>query len=830
MNKDIQSKAEQLNKKRRRRGLWYRILSVPICIVVFVTTYAMILPAITLESTPDTYCGMTEHVHDENCYEVAGAPERTEIKCPVQQALHTHTDECFDEQGALICEEADYIIHEHDSFCFDAAGELICTIAEAGEHVHTDECYDENSRLICGKTKGIAHNHTADCLVTIEAVQPQGLICEISEHRHTEECFIETDAPDDAPAQQDLPEEDAAELVLENLAISISDDVSASGCFTASVTDNDGQLDARDYKITWYKSTDGGATYTKTENKAYTIGGATVNSIDGEHEQNVNLVLDGGAVSESRSSVKYKAVLTVDGVEYEEVSAELENAQYTASLLNGSFENPDLTNHQYQEFVPEGTAGLYWKTTGDNVEGSGSGEDKQHVYGGGTAEYGKHYIEIVDTSGDLSNSNSHKYQATNWHGQGSASEGKQYAEINAGAAGALYQTVMTVPGTTMHWSVDHSGRAGTDTMAVVVMSEELAKNIKTQDQLLAAINNIGSYAGAQATTGLTAPQGVWVTHSGTYTVPEGQYLTRYFFVAISTANNKAYIGNHVDNAWFSQKIPPAPESKPYFNLKKTLTGDLTAAEVDALLNKLTFEIQRSSNSDFTNPETVTTISAKDYGEFIKNDDGTWTLSAKIDVSDTSVYPRNRYYYRMVEKEESAQLDGHALILTDDNGAVQITASTKQEYSFINAYSDAGKALTLKKIVNASNTTGSFEFEITYTDVNGNAVTKTMTLKNGEMDILSDIKKGAQVTIVETNSKGYTVTMKDNDEKLLSDSNSYTFTMMDDAYIVVNNTTSVLLPETGGTGTYVFVYGGLGIMLAVIIIGYILRRRYGKEDD
>ena len=55
-------------------------------------------------------------------------------------------------------------------------------------------------------------------------------------------------------------------------------------------------------------------------------------------------------------------------------------------------------------------------------------------------------------------------------------------------------------------------------------------------------------------------------------------------------------------------------------------------------------------------------------------------------------------------------------------------------------------------------------------------------------------------------------------------------MTDDAYVVVNNTTSVLLPETGGTGTYIFIYGGVGIMLVVIIIGYFLRRRYGKEDD
>ena len=58
MNMDIHSQAEELNKKHRRKRTWYKILSVPICLVVFVTAYALILPAITMESTPDTYCGI----------------------------------------------------------------------------------------------------------------------------------------------------------------------------------------------------------------------------------------------------------------------------------------------------------------------------------------------------------------------------------------------------------------------------------------------------------------------------------------------------------------------------------------------------------------------------------------------------------------------------------------------------------------------------------------------------------------------------------------------------------------------------------------------------
>lgn len=81
MNRDIYSQAEQLNKKHRRKRTWYKILSVPICLVVIVTTYALILPAITMESTPDTYCGKAEHVHTDDCYELPGTPANKEIQC-----------------------------------------------------------------------------------------------------------------------------------------------------------------------------------------------------------------------------------------------------------------------------------------------------------------------------------------------------------------------------------------------------------------------------------------------------------------------------------------------------------------------------------------------------------------------------------------------------------------------------------------------------------------------------------------------------------------------------------------------------------------------------
>lgn len=834
MNRDIHSQAEQLNKKHRRKRTWYKILSVPICLVVFVTTYALILPAITMESTPDTYCGIAEHVHTDDCYELPGTPAHKEIQCTAGADLG----------------QGEYIVHKHDSFCFDDSGELLCALAEQDEHVHTDACYDGDS-LICGLVTGIVHQHTADCVVSVPATEPQGLVCTVEEHKHTETCFInpegeassgETggDVPTDAAqggnvpgdavqstgaANGDTPAENAAAHgtparapaasgLITDVTLTINDNVPASGCYEVAVKSGDAALEGKTVQYLWYKSTDGGATYTAVKAKNFTVGGNTVSNISGERGEKLFLALDGGTVSDTLTSVTYKAVLKVDGAEYSSVSATRTNTTYQASVLNGSFETPDLTNHQYQEFVPEGTAGLFWKTTGENTEGN------QHIYGGGTttANDKKHYIEIVDTS------DGHQTHAANWHNQGSATNGKQYAEINAGAAGALYQTIATIPGTTMYWSVDHCGRNGTDTMAVVMMPESRAKNITTQTQLQQVLQNPSSY-GAAVESDLSAEKGVWTTHSGQYTIPEGQYETRFFFMAVSTSDNDPYVGNHIDNVWFSQQIPPASSEKPYFTLTKRVVGPLTEDDLQLLSGKLTFTVQKSADGSFTDPETVKTYTATNLGSWTPNEDGSWTLSARISMKDQEL----DNYYRIAES--GAELDGFNLTVTDTNAAVLLQNTTDTGFTFTNTYADAGRALTLKKIVSAPDTTGSFTFTVSYTDAGGKPQTKSVTLENGQSATITGIPKGVQVTVTETNTDGYTVIMKDpGTGAVLAGSSSYTFTMNDDTAMDIYNTSIVALPETGGIGRGIFLFAGIGLMLTAVITGCLLRRKYGKEGD
>ena len=75
-------------KQKRRKRLWKRILSVMMCLVVFCTTYALILPAITKET--ETFCGIEAHTHTAACY-----PHGDELICAFADVeCHVHSEIC----------------------------------------------------------------------------------------------------------------------------------------------------------------------------------------------------------------------------------------------------------------------------------------------------------------------------------------------------------------------------------------------------------------------------------------------------------------------------------------------------------------------------------------------------------------------------------------------------------------------------------------------------------------------------------------------------------------------------------------------------------------
>ena len=107
---EIQKILEKLNANHREYRTWQKVVSVLACITVFCTTYALILPAITLESSPDVICGMEEHTHTSDCY------ERTPVLiCQNEDPDHVHTDECYQVDSVIICGKEE---HKHSETCF----------------------------------------------------------------------------------------------------------------------------------------------------------------------------------------------------------------------------------------------------------------------------------------------------------------------------------------------------------------------------------------------------------------------------------------------------------------------------------------------------------------------------------------------------------------------------------------------------------------------------------------------------------------------------------------------------------------------------------------
>ena len=133
-------------KGKRQHRLWKQVVSLLACLVVFSTTYMLILPALTMEQT--AYCGIEEHHHDDSCYEKKLICELSE------EQPHVHGDSCIQQQSTLICTET----HEHTDECYQTEDIYICGQAEGETHVHTDACYEEV--LTCQKEE---HEHSLAC-------------------------------------------------------------------------------------------------------------------------------------------------------------------------------------------------------------------------------------------------------------------------------------------------------------------------------------------------------------------------------------------------------------------------------------------------------------------------------------------------------------------------------------------------------------------------------------------------------------------------------------------------------------------------------------------
>lgn len=214
MKYDVLRGAEKYTKVHKRKRLRHRVVTVLAGVVVFCTTYALILPAITLEKQ----CDIPEHTHTDACYaQVMSVEKRVPVCSAETLEIHRHTADCYDANGNPTCGYADFVVHSHDSRCYDETGNLWCPLPEikahrhtadcyalpeehthaegcytsvrgnlvCGEHVHTDACYTETAVLACGLEESEEHQHDENCYET-----SRERTCGIdSDHSHTDACY-----------------------------------------------------------------------------------------------------------------------------------------------------------------------------------------------------------------------------------------------------------------------------------------------------------------------------------------------------------------------------------------------------------------------------------------------------------------------------------------------------------------------------------------------------------------------------------------------------------------------------------------------------------------
>lgn len=194
MRQDVLRNAEKYTKVHKRKRLRHRVVTMLAGVVVFCTTYALILPAVTLEKQ----CDIPEHTHTDACYaQVTSVEKRVPVCSAKTLEIHQHTADCYDANGNPTCGYADFVVHSHDSRCYDENGNLWCPLPEIEAHRHTDGCFDADGNLICGQTQILEHQHSDACFETVaEPVDTGKLICGQEEHTHSKACTaVESEEP-----------------------------------------------------------------------------------------------------------------------------------------------------------------------------------------------------------------------------------------------------------------------------------------------------------------------------------------------------------------------------------------------------------------------------------------------------------------------------------------------------------------------------------------------------------------------------------------------------------------------------------------------------------
>ena len=231
-----------------------------------------------------------------------------------------------------------------------------------------------------------------------------------------------------------------------------------------------------------------------------------------------------------------------------------------------------------------------------------------------------------------------EFQSAGLISGGKANDGNQFAELNAENVGSLYQDVLTDPGATLSWAFAHRSRVGTgtNTMYLVIASTKAAQSITTQTEISSLVQSYTSDGASVSYNGGTftlwkfeGNPNYWQDHMGTYTVPTGQYATRFFFVSASGKTT----GNLIDGIHFNEVQSYVIEYYLGGKLLENLT-EKSHADLDKVITPSNTGAKVLTNAILTG----STINGKNYGGV--------ALSIKARKDPDSEYPDCRNVLRL----------------------------------------------------------------------------------------------------------------------------------------------------------------------------------------
>ena len=182
MESGFLSQAAKFLQDRKNYKRWLAVFLCLAATVAFGTVAALKLYGQAMTHQVKVLdCQYTVHEHTEGCYDEEGSL----ICMQADQVIHVHNDDCY-RNGELVCPLPELTPHEHDDGCYEEEEVLVCEEAEtegSSGHEHTEECYTlEQGELVCAEDGSTAHTHGEECYT-------QEMICTLEEHTHDDGCY-----------------------------------------------------------------------------------------------------------------------------------------------------------------------------------------------------------------------------------------------------------------------------------------------------------------------------------------------------------------------------------------------------------------------------------------------------------------------------------------------------------------------------------------------------------------------------------------------------------------------------------------------------------------